>query len=185
MKKSAGRAGLLAIGLTGISLLPLGACEEDAEVRAALHRNRGVPRAKIAPSEKRSPRAPRRERRDLFAPPEGRPPANSPAAEAAAPPPAAPPERDLPDELRALIGNPTSCLTGHVADGTPSLQLSITAYVTSSGIITRAEAAAAPLDADGRRCVEEQIEGRRMRGPIPDAPRAIRTSVALALAQAP
>ena len=95
--------------------------------------------------------------------------------------PAAPPptgdERDLPAELRSALGDLSQCLTSGVAEHAPvQLTLQIEAWISATGIVTRS-VASGPIESDALRCIERRATASHLRGPIPDAPRVVRTSI--------
>jgi hypothetical protein len=88
------------------------------------------------------------------------------------------PTRDLAAELNALVGDPRPCLAA-AADGPPGrVTITVTASVSSAGVIIRATATGG-LPREALACVEERVKRGRMRGPVPDAPRTVSTTVAL------
>lgn len=85
-------------------------------------------------------------------------------------------ERNLGDELRAAIGSPASCLDFEAARRAGDrLVVRVSAYVSVTGIITRAEAASSSLEPSALRCVEARVQSVRLQGPIEGAPMRIST----------
>jgi hypothetical protein len=105
--------------------------------------------------------------------------AAEPAADAA-------PERDLPRELALLIGQPLSCVNlPAVVAGGGRLDIAVAAQVVPSGRITRAEASAAGQPPEALRCIEKLATSRSLKGPVPDAPRQVSTSVSMQVVATP
>ena len=89
-------------------------------------------------------------------------------------------ERNLEAELRSLIGNPMQCLSLKSDDKVPdTIEIALEAYVTANGIVSRSSVRSPYLSNIVLSCVKERIDNARFRAPIDDAPRAIRTTVAL------
>lgn len=88
------------------------------------------------------------------------------------------PARDLSSELRALLGQPASCLDLAVVEAAGGkATIAATANVVPSGRITRASVTAPGQPATALRCLEQRITGGSLKGPVPGAPLAITTSV--------
>ena len=90
---------------------------------------------------------------------------------------AAEPERDLGAELVAAVeAAMPECASALAAGATAAV--SVSAYVTSSGRISRAEALGG-TDGSLLRCVRAKVEGASLAGPIAGAPREVRASLVL------
>lgn len=88
------------------------------------------------------------------------------------------PPRDLPAELRGLIGQPGSCLDLAAAEaGGGKLTISATANVSTTGRVTRVKVDAPNQPASALSCLEKRIASGSLRGPIPNAPTEITTTV--------
>ena len=88
------------------------------------------------------------------------------------------PPRDLGSELRGLLGQPASCLDLAAVEASGGkLTVDATAQVVSSGRITRATVTAPGQPSTALRCLEQRITAGSLRGPVPGAPLAVRTSV--------
>lgn len=82
--------------------------------------------------------------------------------------------RDLGAELQRAIGDPTACFDrAALANAGPTLSIAVSATVTSSGMITRAEASAPGMPAESIACVRDRVLAARLAPPIADAPRTI------------
>lgn len=93
---------------------------------------------------------------------------------------AEPPPRDLSDELRRMVTNPSACFSKRVAgSGPPSLTLSISATVTPSGMVNRASVGGAALSPDERACLEAIVVRARFDSPVEGAPTTVQTTVEL------
>lgn len=85
--------------------------------------------------------------------------------------------RDLGAELRAAIGTPSRCLdldTARSLGG--ALRVSVRAYVSTTGRVTRAEVSGGAPEAV-RACVAGIAESVSLAGPIEDAPRTVGTEL--------
>jgi hypothetical protein len=130
-----------------------------------------------------------------------RPPAKPPAAQPAAepfrwleetkastidtPPEATSPDagkRDYGAELRAALGDPSSCLTARTGPDIPrEINIDVEAYVMATGNISRSYVRSPQLVADELDCIRRRVEPLRLRPPIDDAPRSVRATLTLAL----
>lgn len=83
-------------------------------------------------------------------------------------------ERDLSAELKAILGQPTSCLDlDKVATGGGNVTVRVIASVMPSGSINRASASAAGQDGAALRCIEQRVLSGSLKGPIEGAPLAV------------
>jgi hypothetical protein len=95
-------------------------------------------------------------------------------------------ERDLARELAILIGQPISCVDlAAVVAGGGRVDIAVSAQVVPSGRITRAEATAKGQPDRALRCVEQLATSRSLRGPVPDAPRRVSTTVSMQVVATP
>jgi hypothetical protein len=109
--------------------------------------------------------------------------------ESKAPKPAAPVEaspdagkRDYEAELRAALGDPSSCLAARTDAGAKGeIRIDVEAYVMAHGNISRGYVRAPQLAAEELECIRKRITPLRLRPPIEDAPRAVRTTLRLAV----
>ena len=109
----------------------------------------------------------------------------SPADAAAAAARDAEPERDLGQELAAVLGQPIRCLdVPAVVAGGGKLTITATAQVMPSGRITRASASAPGQPAEALRCIEGIVTAGRLQGSVPGAPRQVAASVTIQAAPA-
>ncbi len=100
-------------------------------------------------------------------------PSAAPSTEA---PAAERPERDLPAELRAGLGDPVACFTP--PEGLPErIHVTITAMVSLSGRVTRAEVAGAGLPEAVLDCLRRRALAAQLRFPVEGAPRAVHTEL--------
>ncbi len=90
------------------------------------------------------------------------------------------PGRDLGAELRAALGNPSSCIPRGAANLPQRATLQVNAHVSVTGIITRAYASTPGFPPEMSRCLARRAEGLHLRGPIPDAPRVVHASLEIA-----
>lgn len=86
-------------------------------------------------------------------------------------------ERDLSDELRRLVGDPSPCIGE--ADLRGRVTFSITAHVSTTGLVTRASVSAAGVPERVTECVRARVESSRFAADVPGAPRAVTASVAV------
>ena len=93
--------------------------------------------------------------------------------------PEAPPvERDLGDELREAMGDPSACVSLHEARSLGgTLRIRVSARVMSTGRITRAEVSASGLGERAHDCLQRRAEGLSLRAPVEGAPRAVDTTL--------
>ncbi len=90
------------------------------------------------------------------------------------------PTRDLAEELRGMISNPSACFTKRtVGSGPSNLTLSISATVTPSGIINRAQVSGSSLTDEESACLEAMVVRARFRSPVDEAPTTVRATVEL------
>jgi len=89
------------------------------------------------------------------------------------------PRRDLSAELRTALGDPSSCIPAGAANLPQHATLSVTAYVSITGMVTRATASAPGFPAQTATCMARRAESVHLRGPVPDAPRAVSASLEL------
>lgn len=187
---------LVAIAL-GAALL--GGCDQ----RTGPEPNRGVTRpgrGAAGPAASRAA-APRRQRTAPTAPPwertetvhparpfatarrtdaEGAEPAEGPRSPSPTPTGAHPGEqpRNLGAELHDAVGNPAACLAGEASEQLPDqISLAVTAHVSATGIVTRADVSAPGLPDEAVRCVESRVEATQLRGPIANAPATVTTTL--------
>jgi hypothetical protein len=91
------------------------------------------------------------------------------------------PERDLGAELHAAIGDPVGCLAPLDPASLPAqIDLRVDARVSVTGVVTEATVQAPSLPEEARHCVERMASAARLQGPIPGAPRSVRTTMSLA-----
>lgn len=149
----------------------------------AMQRGVGVPRAAPRPTPAAEPPPP-----PPVAPADFRagPAPGDAIAEAAVEAPAPAPERDLPGELSVAFGVPSGCLDADaVRANAPRLDLTVGAYVSTTGLVTRADVAGGTLSDEARACLVRHTEALRFAGPVPDAPRRVNARVTLALRPPP
>lgn len=105
-------------------------------------------------------------------------PASSPpeALPASTPPPA---ERDLSEELVALVGAPSSCFAKRTAGSGTTLSFQVNAAVTPTGMITRAEVSGGGLTAEEADCVKARVVAARFAAPVEGAPLSVQATVDL------
>jgi hypothetical protein len=84
------------------------------------------------------------------------------------------PERNLSDELRDLLGDPTSCFGPDEPHRDITIRVTVT--VVESGMVTRSSAQG-PLSDEAKRCVRDRAGAVRFSAPVPDSPRNVSTSV--------
>ncbi len=103
-----------------------------------------------------------------------------PEPEPPPPPPPTPraevPPRDLGAELAAAVGDPSACLT-QLPPAVRSANVSVDAIVHPDGALSSVRASVSPGDAAAIACVQRLAQRARLAGEVPDAPRAIRSSV--------
>jgi hypothetical protein len=88
----------------------------------------------------------------------------------------APPDREA--ELRALVGDPASCIPR--SENPPAqLSISVSATVSVTGVVTRREVHGAGLSEDAIECIGARLDSARFRGPVENAPRTIRATLEL------
>ena len=85
--------------------------------------------------------------------------------------------RDMPAELRSAVGNPSSCFTDFSSDRATKIRLSVTASMSSSGLVTRASASGGGLSAKELSCVEDRVGRLRLRAPPDEKPRTVSTDI--------
>ena len=96
------------------------------------------------------------------------------------------PPRDLPSELRALLGQPTGCLDLAAAEaGGGKITISAVAHVSPTGRVTRATVDAPNQPASALRCFEQRLTSGTLKGPIPNAPVEITTTLAIEISVQP
>ncbi|MEM9195440.1 MAG: hypothetical protein AAGF12_40090 [Myxococcota bacterium] len=88
-----------------------------------------------------------------------------------------PEARDLAAELRQLMGDPGACIPTTLDRTT--VEISVLAFVSSAGIVTRVEASGSGLSEDARQCVEARLDGARFPREVPNAPRSVHTTFQL------
>ncbi len=101
---------------------------------------------------------------------------STPSAAAEEEVPEEPEDRDLDGEFRAALGAPTGCLRASDLTGGTRLTLSYRAMVSTTGILTRGSVSG-PVSAEALACLQGRLERVRLRGPIPDAPLAVQTTL--------
>jgi hypothetical protein len=85
-------------------------------------------------------------------------------------------ERDLAAELKALVGQPTSCLDlEKAAAGGGRVSIRVNASVLPSGSISRASVSAVGQNSEALRCIEQLVLGGSLKGPIEGAPLSVST----------
>lgn len=89
------------------------------------------------------------------------------------------PARDLSAELRAALGDPNRCIPAGARDLPSSATFSVTAYVSVTGLVTRASASAPGFPPEVGRCLTNAAEHAHLRGPIEGAPRAVQTTLTI------
>jgi hypothetical protein len=90
------------------------------------------------------------------------------------------PERDYSAELRNAFGSPLGCLRQRTAAEAPSeLAIELSATVMTGGNISRSDVSSAQLEAEELRCLESQLETRRLPGEVEDAPRSVQATITL------
>lgn len=88
--------------------------------------------------------------------------------------------RDYAGELRALAGDPISCVpVDAVPPATQQVRIDLEANVTETGVVTRAYATARGLPADALDCLRSRVERGRFAAPVRGAPRSIRATLEL------
>jgi len=91
-------------------------------------------------------------------------------------------KRDYGAELRAAVGDPSSCLDARIGADVPSeISIEIEAFVMAAGNVSRGYARSRQLAAEELECIRKRIEPLRFRPPIDDAPRAVRATLRLVL----
>ena len=102
----------------------------------------------------------------------------APAAAAEESPEQDEPERDLSAELRNLVGDPSSCLTG-LAPSVTDVTVRVSASTSVTGIVTRSSVSGSGLDDQARECVRQRLDRARFRSPVPGAPREVTAELTL------
>jgi hypothetical protein len=88
--------------------------------------------------------------------------------------------RDYPSELLQRLGNPASCLSPRVNDGTAHpFQIGIAAQLMPSGALARTDLTAPELSSAERACLAQRVGAVHLAGPIEGAPLGIQTSLTL------
>jgi len=88
------------------------------------------------------------------------------------------PERDLSAELRALVGDPVSCMDDVDPSELPErISVRVRAHVSTRGVVTRVTVSGTGLTGAARDCLSGRLSTARMRAPVPDAPRAVSTEI--------
>lgn len=87
-----------------------------------------------------------------------------------------PPPPDREAELRALVGDPSSCI-GRLENPPAEISIQVAATVSTSGVVTRYEVSGASLSDEARECIGNRLANARFSGPVEDAPRTIRATV--------
>jgi hypothetical protein len=91
------------------------------------------------------------------------------------------PERDLGAELHAAIGDPVGCLAPLDPASLPAqIDIRVDGRISATGVVTEANVQAPSLPEEARRCVERMASAARLQGPVPGAPRSVRTTLSLA-----
>ena len=81
-------------------------------------------------------------------------------------------ERDLGEELRLALGMPASCFDASM--NLPDvLNFSVSAYVTVTGRVTRADVSGADLNDKAASCIARRVEALRFRSPVEGAPKKV------------
>jgi len=94
--------------------------------------------------------------------------------------------RDLSAELRAAMGDPSSCIPAGASDLPSAGVVSVDAHVSVTGIVTRASASAPGFPAAMSACLTTRAQHLHLRGPIVDAPRQVSARIEIrAAAPAP
>lgn len=96
--------------------------------------------------------------------------------------PEAPPPRDYESELRALVGDPITCMPQGARPARVSIQVSVVA--TESGVISRSNVTSQEIQ-EAARCVAGRLNSARFRGPVEDAPRTVTTTFDLRFRETP
>lgn len=172
--------------LAWLAALALAACGSDSDGRARPPEGRGFTAPGGGPPAA-GPAAGDEDRPDPFGPPEPvtgfEPPGAEAEAQAAAGERAEAgeeqeAERDLSAELRERLGDPSACLDG--IDGVPDeVRIDVEATVTGTGVVTRSYVRGGGLPEQALECVRGRLTHARLGGPIPDAPRTVRTTLTL------
>lgn len=88
--------------------------------------------------------------------------------------------RDLSEELRAALGNPSSCFSKRTAGAGPSsLSFTISAAVTPTGIVNRAQVTGSGLSPEETACLEAIAVHARFKAPVDGAPLNVQAAVEL------
>ena len=86
--------------------------------------------------------------------------------------------RDLPAELRALIGDPSGCLTAEDRALTSDIVFEAEAHVIASGMVTRASVSSPVASQQASDCVARRLDAAYFRPPV-GSTQGVRTSVVL------
>lgn len=90
------------------------------------------------------------------------------------------PKRDLSSELAQLVGQPLSCVDfAAIVEGGGKVDIAVSAQVVPSGRITRAEVSAPGQPPKALRCIEQLVTAGSLQAPVPEAPRAVRTTITM------
>jgi hypothetical protein len=149
--------------------------QAPASSRSAQHRPASSPSG--------SPWVPRISASEAEAPSPRNPSALAPAPEPADPQAAGlrTPERDLGAELHAAIGDPVGCLGPLDPASLPAqIDIRVDARVSATGVVTEANVQGPSVPEEALRCVERMASAARLQGPVPGAPRSVRTTLSLA-----
>lgn len=87
--------------------------------------------------------------------------------------------RDLSEELVGLVGAPNACFSKRTAGAGTTLSFQVTAAVTPTGMITRAEVAGGGLSAEEADCIKARVVSARFRSPVENAPLSVQATVEL------
>jgi hypothetical protein len=87
-----------------------------------------------------------------------------------------PPPPDRAAELRALVGDPSSCI-GRLEDPPAELSIQVAATVSTSGVVTRYEVSNSRLSDEAIECIGNRLANARFAAPVEDAPRTITATV--------
>lgn len=108
---------------------------------------------------------------------EGSAPSAEPAENTA--PATAEPVRNLSEELVGLVGAPNACFSKRTAGAGTTLSLQVTAAVTPTGMITRADVTGGGLSAEEADCVKARVIRARFRSPVENAPLSVQATIEL------
>lgn len=89
-------------------------------------------------------------------------------------------KRNYEQELRALVGDPSGCITAEDAEAAPTqVTVHFAATVSSQGIITRVEASSTGLPERAIGCLTKRLDTARFKPVVEDAPRRVEATLTL------